>query len=100
MPRYRVISKGFMNGRVYDPNGKRKILYRDKSFPRKGAKKVEAVPAWLERMVEESIEDKAERETAEQEAARLAAEKLEGDKNDEATLFLNTGSGNGVVETL
>jgi hypothetical protein len=103
MPRYRVIAKGFMNGRMYDPNGKRKILYTDKSFPRKGSKKVEAVPSWLERMEEEPIADKATRETAEQEAARIEAEKLAEDENDKTT-FINDESagksGNGVVETL
>lgn len=46
MPSYKVLSKGFANGRIYDPNGKRKILHREKPFPSKDKK--EQLPSWLE----------------------------------------------------
>lgn len=97
MPRYRVLKTGFMNGVMYDPNGKRNILHTDKSFPRKGSKKIENVPSWLERIKDEPVADRVARETAEQEAARLEAEKLAEDENDKTT-FLNSESG--TVETL
>lgn len=58
MPSYKVIAPGF-DGKMYDPNGKRNVLHRDKPFPMKldedGKKtKVENVPSWLERMEEVS----------------------------------------------
>ena len=39
MHQYKVISKGFMNGMSYDPEGKRRILYSETPL--------DPVPAWL-----------------------------------------------------
>lgn len=46
MPSYKVISKGFFDGRMYDPDGKRRVLHTEKPFPSKDKK--EQVPSWLE----------------------------------------------------
>jgi len=46
MPSYKVLEPGFFNGRLYHPEGKRKILHADKPFPSKDKK--EQVPSWLE----------------------------------------------------
>lgn len=43
---YKVKEKGFFNGKIYDPNGKRPVLHRDEPFPKKNGK--EQVPSWLE----------------------------------------------------
>lgn len=46
MHSYKVKEKGFFNGKIYDPNGKRPVLHRDEPFPKKNGK--EQVPSWLE----------------------------------------------------
>lgn len=46
MPSYKVLEKGFYGGRIYDPQGKRKVLHTDKPFPSEKGK--EQVPSWLE----------------------------------------------------
>ena len=46
MPSYKVISRGFYNGAIYDPEGKRKTLHTENPFPSKDKK--EQVPSWLE----------------------------------------------------
>lgn len=45
---YRVIKKGFMNKKLYSPNGKRSVL--------RTAKPLKVVPSWLERMTKEEEE--------------------------------------------
>jgi hypothetical protein len=40
MPNYNVVAKGFMHGRLYDPQGKRRTLNTD--MPLK------PIPSWLE----------------------------------------------------
>ena len=42
MPQYKVKSVGFYEGKLYDPEGKRKVLNTDKPFP-KGK-----IPSWVE----------------------------------------------------
>jgi hypothetical protein len=65
MPSYKVLEKGFMFGRLYDPKGKRPVLHSD--MPLK------PVPHWLEPIAEVV-------ETAAEKKARLAAEKKAADK--------------------
>lgn len=74
MPSYKVIKPGFFDGRLYDPNGKRRVLHTDKQFPVTGRKKVEQVPNWLQRVDDESTEDRRGRESKEREALRETAE--------------------------
>lgn len=40
MPQYKVKKQGFMNGVLYQPNGKRNVVVTDKPL--------KSVPAWLE----------------------------------------------------
>lgn len=52
MPSYRVKSKGFYDGLMYDPEGKRGVLHTEEPFPMKDKK--EQVPSWLEPMKSEA----------------------------------------------
>tara|TARA_R110000850_G_scaffold91270_2_gene193834 strand:+ start:6643 stop:6882 length:240 start_codon:yes stop_codon:yes gene_type:complete len=45
MPQYKVVSKAFFGGKLYDPVGKRKVLTVDKPFTDK------TLPSWLKPMV-------------------------------------------------
>eukprot|EP00919_Chromeraceae_sp_WS-2016_P071501 GHVR01169303.1.p2 GENE.GHVR01169303.1~~GHVR01169303.1.p2 ORF type:complete len:110 (-),score=22.55 GHVR01169303.1:473-802(-) len=109
MPRYKVLKKGFFGGKLYDPNGKRRVLHTAKPYPKstKGLKKgqaaAEQVPSWLERLPDESPADEQKRRDEEEEAKRLEAEKLENDQKDIADAsFMGEGESadaNG-VETL
>jgi len=76
MPQYKVIARGFFNGRLYDPDGKRPILTTDKPF------KKNEMPSWLQDMPKETAAVRKKREA--QEASREAAdaEKAEQDKKD------------------
>ena len=72
MPQYRVKERGFFNGRIYDPNGKRPVLVT--------AEPLDKVPSWLEPILHGSEE--AEKEAiaqikADEEAAELEAAELE-----------------------
>ena len=77
MPRYKVDAPGFYEGRLYDPNGKRKFLNVDKPFTKKNKK-----PSWVSDMPQESEVVRLKREA--QEASQLAAdaEKAEQDEKD------------------
>lgn len=77
MPRYKVKSPGFYNGKLYDPEGKRPVLETDKPFTRKNP-----MPKWLGDMPKESAELKAKREAYEKAAADLNAEKAQQDSKD------------------
>lgn len=66
MPSYKVISKGFMFGRTYDPNGRRKTLHADKPL--------KPVPSWLEPIKEETAAQRKKRVAAEKKAKAEAAE--------------------------
>lgn len=99
MPIYKVKSRGFFGGKVYDPEGKRRTLSTDKPFP---AKKF---PQWLEPLKEETAAQKKKRESAERKAAADAEKKAKQDKEDIAqATFMGEGetaSGpSDVVETL
>lgn len=54
MPSYKVVAPGF-DGKLYHPEGRRKILHREKPFPSKNGK--EQVPSWLEPMKESAKSD-------------------------------------------
>lgn len=100
MPRYKVKEKGFFGGKLYDPDGKRKILHTEKPFPKKGNK--EQVPSWLEVIKSETDAEKKKRVAAEKKAAKAAADKLKEDNKaiTEAS-FMGEGEGaSSTVETL
>ena len=42
MPQYKVTKKAFFNGKLYDPEGKRRVLTVDKPFSK------ELKPSWVE----------------------------------------------------
>lgn len=100
MPSYKVIEKGFYGGRIYDPNGKRRVLHTDKPFPKKNNK--EQVPSWLELIKSETAAEKKKREAAEKKAAKAAADKAEQDQKDIADAsFMGEGEqASNAVETL
>lgn len=101
MPSYKVISKGFHGGRMYDPTGKRQTLHTEKPFPKKGNS--EGVPAWLELIKAETPAQASARKGAETKAANIAKKKAEDDQKmiDEAS-FMGEGEsvGTNAVETL
>ena len=99
MPSYKVIEKGFYGGRIYDPNGKRRVLHTDKPFPKKNNK--EQVPSWLEPLKSETAAEKKKREAAEKKDAKAAADKAEQDQKDIADAsFMGEGEQASTVETL
>lgn len=63
MPSYKVLSKGFINGKLYDPEGKRPFLHNEKSFPK--VKGVEQVPSWLQPIKSETATQRKKREKSE-----------------------------------
>jgi len=77
MPRYKVLSPGFYDGRLYDPEGKRPVLYTDKPFT-----KANPMPSWLGNMPEESATAKKARIAAEKKQATADAKKTEQDEQD------------------
>lgn len=90
MPSYRVKEKGFFDGRIYDPNGKRPVLVVDKPFTKKN------MPSWVEPIKETTTQSKA-RQTAAKKQTEAAKKKAAEDKKDiENASFM----GGGEVETL
>lgn len=91
MPSYKVTSVGFMFGRLYDPNGKRKILHADKPL--------KPVPSWLEPIKEETSAQRKKRVAAEKKTKADAAEsqKQKQTEVDSVNFIEPTGS---KVETL
>lgn len=89
MPRYKVIARGFANGRLYDPHGKRTVLHRDTKFPMDGKK--ELVPSWLEPMAADAPRTSKARPT------KKAVEQAK--KDIDAASFMGAGE-SGAVETL
>lgn len=99
MPSYKVLKPGFFGGRLYDPEGKRRVLHTDKKFPMKG--KVEQVPTWLEAIKTETAAQKASREASDLKAAEAAALKNEADQKEIADAsFMGAGESVNTVETL
>ncbi len=68
MPTYRVIKTGFYDGRLYDPEGKRQTLDRDKPFTKS------EMPSWVEPTKEMSPQQKAAA------TKKANADKAEADK--------------------
>lgn len=99
MPSYKVLKPGFFNGRLYDPDGKRRTLHTDKPFPSKDKK--EQIPSWLAPLKAESAAQKKKREAAEKKAAAAATDKAEQDQKEisEAS-FMGEGEKSSTVETL
>jgi len=98
MPSYKVISKGFC-GRLYDPEGKRRVLHTKKPFPKKDKK--EQVPTWLERIKAETAAQTKKRLAAEKKAADADAKKAADDRTEIADAsFMGDGEKSGAVETL
>ena len=99
MPSYKVLSKGFHGGRLYDPEGKRRTLHTEKPFPSKDKK--EQVPQWLEALKSETAAQAKARKGAETKAANAAAKKAEEDQKEIADAsFLGEGESTSTVETL
>lgn len=101
MPSYKVLGKGFYGGRMYDPAGKRPVLYTDKPFPSKGGK--EQVPSWLEIIDKPETPAQAKaRKAAETKAANAAKKQAQQDQKDVADAsFMGEGElGQSTVETL
>lgn len=100
MPTYKVLHKGFFDGKTFDPNGKRRTLVTDKPFPSKDRK--EQVPSWLKRISGETAAQKKKREAAEKKAAEAAEKKAESDQKDITDAsFMGEGEQAGsAVETL
>lgn len=96
MPQYKVISKGFYNGQIYDPEGKRRVLNTDLPF------KKDKLPSWLAEMPKETDAAKKKRESVEKAAKKSARKKAEQDKQEiEDASFMGEGeSAGGTVETL
>ena len=99
MPSYKVKSKGFFDGKLYDPEGKRTVLHTEKPFPNRPKSKVEDVPSWLEAIKSETPAQASVRKGAETKAANAAKKKAEADKKDiaEASFLGETAN---TVETL
>ena len=88
MPKYKVKEKGFFDGKLYDPEGKRRHVYVNKPFKK--------CPSWLEPMKAETAAEKKKREAAEKRQQKIDAEKAEIDKAEiEGASFLGS-----TVETL
>lgn len=95
MPQYKVIAPGFYNGKMYNPEGKRNVLYTDKPFSKK-----EPMPTWLATMPQESEGVRLKREAREAQQAENDAEKSAQDEKDITNAsFMGVGE-SGVVETL
>lgn len=77
MPRYKVTARGFYDGKLYDPLGKRPVLDTDKPFTKKNP-----MPSWVTEMPKESAALKAKREAAEKAQAALDKAKAEEDAEE------------------
>jgi len=98
MPSYKVKSKGFFGGVLYDPQGKRPILNTDLPFSEVDGE--EQVPGWLEAIPCETPAQARARKGAETKARNAAKKKAEADKKEiEGASFLG-GEASSTVETL
>jgi len=94
MPSYKVLKPGFFGGTLYEPNGKRPVLYTEDAFPTEKGK--EQVPSWLEAMGEKAKLTPAQK-AARTKAAKAAEEKAASDAKDIEGASFMTEPG---VETL
>lgn len=96
MPSYKVKEKGFFNGKIYDPRGKRPVLHTEKPFEYDKSKKREKVPSWLERIKDETAAEAKARKAAEAKAAKADKDKAAADKQEvESASFLEGGEDGG-----
>jgi len=93
MPQYKVLEKGFYNGMMYDPRGKRPVLTTDKPFTKKNP-----MPKWLGPMPKESADLKAKREAAEK--AQEALDKAKAEEDEEELKAASTEGGEGETSFL
>lgn len=94
MPVYRVIEKGFYDGRLYDPAGKRRTITRDKPFSKA------EMPSWVEPIKQTAAAAKSA--AASKKKAAATKKKVEDDQKDiQAASFMGDGEAAGAdVETL
>ena len=93
MPQYKVKSVGFFNNRMYDPEGKRQVLYVDDAF--------KDVPSWLELMKPETEAQKKRRTANEKKKSQETAERMAQDQKDISNAaLLGDGEAGSVIETL
>lgn len=100
MPSYKVISKGFHGGHLYDPQGKRRVLHTEKPFVKN---KKEYVPSWLETIKPETAAQAKARKGAETKAANAEKKKAADDKKEiDSASFMGDGEApkSNAVETL
>ncbi|MCK4518436.1 hypothetical protein KAT92_06670 [Candidatus Babeliales bacterium] len=96
MPRYKVIAPGFYDGKLYNPEGKRRVLNTDKPFTKKNP-----MPSWLADTPKESEAVRKKREAQETSQAEADSAKAEQDKEDIADAsFLGDGETGSSVETI
>ena len=69
MPSYKVISPGFFAGKLYLPDGKRRVLSVDKPFKK--------TPKWLQAIKAETAAEKKARAVADEALAKKIAEDAE-----------------------
>lgn len=93
MPRYKVKEKGFYEGKLYDPNGKRPFVHTDKP--------IKKVPLWLEAVKAETTVERKKRIAAEKKQSVTDKKKAASDRKaiDELN-FMGTGEKSNTVETL
>jgi len=92
MPRYQVLKPGFYDGKMYDPEGKRKTLTTDKAFKK--------CPSWLKPIKDESAAQRKKREADEVKQAEVDAEKAAEDKKDIDAVTFTQPPSTAQVETL
>jgi len=96
MPQYKVIAPGFYDGKMYSPEGKRRVLHTDMPFNKKNP-----MPSWVEAMKEETATQKKKRVAAEKKTVAADAEKAEQDGKDiQGASFMGNGEAGSAVETL
>ena len=89
MPSYQVLEKGFYDGMMYDPAGKRRTLHVDKPFKK--------CPSWLKPMKAETGAAAKKRVTT----AKKDAKKVADDTAEiKGASFMGDGSNGSTVETL
>lgn len=92
MPRYPVLKPGFFAGRMYDPNGKRRILTTDKPFTAKNK------PSWVGDAIGEETD--RQRKAREKKESADVAKRADDKKELDAVTFVEEPSLSGPVETL
>lgn len=90
MPTYKAKSRGFYEGKLYDPEGKRRKLRTEKPF--------EKIPSWLEEVSEATpAEDKP---LSPQQKAALTRAANKAKKDADKPDFMGETSKKSTVETL